>query len=273
MEELRLKLESGLELHAINAIEGAFLLSEVEDYFSHGIELSPGATIIDAGANIGVFSARALERLGGEAHIYAFEPLLPIFRVLAKNAEEYFPGRLTALPYGLGVEETELDFTYFPLLTVLSSSRRTGENLESEKKRVGDTILELIRTGRAYPHLSFLPEEMLGPMVESLMASMMRREVHRARIRPLSACIDELGLTQIDLLKIDVEGAELDVLRGIDGAHFPRIRQLVIEVENAGDRAPEVLALLEAKGFRLDLVQDEVQKAGNFALVYGTRAQ
>jgi FkbM family methyltransferase len=271
MSEQRLKLESGIELHAINAIESSFLLTEVEDYFSHGIELSPGATIIDAGANIGVFSARAYERLHGDVHIYAFEPLLPIFRVLAKNAEEFFAGHITALPYGLGAKEEELDFTYFPLLTVLSSSRRSGENLASEKLRVGETILELIKSGRAYPHLKFLPEEMLQPMVESMMASMMRREVHRARVRRLSSCIEELKIDTIDLLKIDVEGAELDVLAGIDDADFARIRQVVVEVETSREREPAVRSLLASKGFLGETVQDRVQEAGDFALVYARR--
>lgn len=42
----------------------------------------------------------------------------------------------------------------------------------------------------------------------------------------VSALISELSLERVDLLKIDVEGAELDVLRGIDQKDWPTIRQV-----------------------------------------------
>jgi FkbM family methyltransferase len=43
-------------------------------------------------------------------------------------------------------------------------------------------------------------------------------------VRPLSALIDEVGLKAIDFLKIDVEGAEAEVLAGMDFArHRPRV--------------------------------------------------
>ena len=42
----------------------------------------------------------------------------------------------------------------------------------------------------------------------------------------VSALISEHSLERVDLLKIDVEGAELDVLRGIDQKDWPTIRQV-----------------------------------------------
>lgn len=48
------------------------------------------------------------------------------------------------------------------------------------------------------------------------------------RIRPLSAVLDEHKVTRIDFLKIDVEGAEADVLSGID---WKRHRPAVLCIE------------------------------------------
>ncbi len=46
----------------------------------------------------------------------------------------------------------------------------------------------------------------------------------RKPMRPLSALCDEAGLTTIDFLKIDVEGAEAEVLAGMDfNRHRPRL--------------------------------------------------
>jgi FkbM family methyltransferase len=50
----------------------------------------------------------------------------------------------------------------------------------------------------------------------------------KRRVRPLSHLIDDASLGRIDFLKIDVEGAEADVLAGID---FTRHRPRVILVE------------------------------------------
>lgn len=50
----------------------------------------------------------------------------------------------------------------------------------------------------------------------------------------------------IDLLKVDVEGCELRVLRGIDDASWQRIRMVSIEVHDVGTRMRDVLELLTA---------------------------
>ena len=48
----------------------------------------------------------------------------------------------------------------------------------------------------------------------------------RCAMTTVSALIGEHSLERVDLLKIDVEGAELDVLRGIDQKDWPTIRQV-----------------------------------------------
>jgi FkbM family methyltransferase len=56
----------------------------------------------------------------------------------------------------------------------------------------------------------------------------------------LSAVIDEAGLGRIDLMSVDVEGAELDVLAGLDLArHTPRV--LVVETKYP-ERITELLS-------------------------------
>jgi FkbM family methyltransferase len=58
----------------------------------------------------------------------------------------------------------------------------------------------------------------------------------RKRVRPLRTLIDEAGLGAIDFLKIDVEGAEQDVLAGMDLAR-QRPRVLLIEAMQPGSLA------------------------------------
>jgi FkbM family methyltransferase len=52
----------------------------------------------------------------------------------------------------------------------------------------------------------------------------------RCALCTLSEVLAQQHLAHVDLLKIDVEGAELDVLRGVLPADWPRIRQVPASV-------------------------------------------
>ncbi|MGI3202845.1 FkbM family methyltransferase [Streptomyces sp. GLT-R25] len=99
-----------IELHSINRWEASFLREEVGGYFTHGIECTPGATVLDVGANIGVFSAAVYERLDGDVRIYAFEPMPPLHATLERNAREFFNGRLIRAPLRPGVPRRRARF-------------------------------------------------------------------------------------------------------------------------------------------------------------------
>ena len=58
------------------------------------------------------------------------------------------------------------------------------------------------------------------------------------------------NITRVDLLKIDVEGAELDVLRGC-GSAWPMIRRVVVETDRRAGRSDAVVALLVDRGLRI----------------------
>ena len=58
---------------------------------------------------------------------------------------------------------------------------------------------------------------------------------------------DAQGVTRIDLLKIDVEGAELDVLLGC-GAKWPIIRSVALEAHDRDGRLDAIESLLRKHG-------------------------
>ncbi|MFE0024943.1 FkbM family methyltransferase [Amycolatopsis sp. NPDC059021] len=260
-----------IDLHCINSWEASFLRDEVGGYFAHGVEFAPGATVLDVGANIGVFSAAVYERLNGDVRIYAFEPLPPLYATLERNAREFFDGRLTALPYGLASGDDELDFSYFPAATIFSSSLRNQENIEAERQRVTASIVEMIRRGGLGPVPRRVPASVLRALVGRKLRVMRRLETHHVRVRPLSSVLDEQGIDQVDLLKIDVEGAELDVLRGIEQRHWPLIRQAVVEVEGWQEHRDTVLDIFAAHGFTVRAEQDPVQRAADIGMVFAIR--
>ena len=62
-----------------------------------------------------------------------------------------------------------------------------------------------------------------------------RRE--ETTVRDLNALLAELGITQIDLIKIDVEGAEYDVLTSLDPGLLRRVKWIVGELHGVRDFA------------------------------------
>lgn len=135
-------------------------------------------------------------------------------------------------------------FQSHPRMSVWSTSKE--ELLESRPNAtlngIVDGALEAV-----YPPL----RAVLRPFVRTLFWPLMQIATQvrpvKCKIRPLSQHIDRLDLNRIDLLKVDVEGAEMSVLRGVSDKHWPRVQAVVVETE-PGNREP-VLQLLQAKGF------------------------
>ena len=73
----------------------------------------------------------------------------------------------------------------------------------------------------------------------------LRRTLSTVRSHRIDTVLGDLGVKTVDYLSIDVEGAELEVLRGID---FANVQVNVIGVEHS-ERFPEVYDLLTAAGF------------------------
>ena len=74
----------------------------------------------------------------------------------------------------------------------------------------------------------------------------------QCRVRTLSSVIDEMGLKIVHLLKVDVEGSELEVLQGIEDRHWGIVEQVVAEVHDGCTEATK--DLLIGEGFRVTSV-------------------
>lgn len=75
------------------------------------------------------------------------------------------------------------------------------------------------------------------------------KQEYTVSLYTLSDIIEEQNLARIDLLKIDVEGEELQVLIGLEPRHWRRIQAVSMEVHAEGRRVEECTRLLQAMGF------------------------
>jgi len=96
---------------------------------------------------------------------------------------------------------------------------------------------------------------------DSVLAERFRAQTYQSQLQTLSEVIRSEKVERIDLLKIDVQRAELDVLNGIEPRDWDKIGQVVMEVhdgkgtENEG-RVSEITALLETRGFTVVAEQE-----------------
>jgi hypothetical protein len=92
-------------------------------------------------------------------------------------------------------------------------------------------------------------------------------------VRTVSQVLREADQDVIDLLKIDVEGAELDVLQGIDEPDWPRIRAVIAEVHDVDGRVDAVRRMLEERGFdHIDVRQDWLFQLTNIHMISAGRS-
>jgi FkbM family methyltransferase len=78
---------------------------------------------------------------------------------------------------------------------------------------------------------------------------------------PLDALLEQVGLRHVDMLKLDLEGAELFALRGAHRTLERSRPELILELseplfEQAGYRATDVLDLLDVHGYDFGLITD-----------------
>jgi FkbM family methyltransferase len=200
-------------------------------YEREGIEVADGATIVDAGANIGLFTLSILAQ-HRPARLLCFEPVPDIRACLERNLAEITGHgcEVTISPAALGCIDGQTDITYLPRSpgnSTLFPDEKPGEfEAIAKEQRVDQNI-----------------RDMLQLIVND------RRRI-TCPIMRLSTAIRRNSLERIDLLKIDVEGAELDLLEGIDETDWPIIRQIAMECSVWNKpRLPALVAELRSRGF------------------------
>ncbi|MEP7339283.1 MAG: amino acid adenylation domain-containing protein [Acidobacteriota bacterium] len=254
----RYELPNGLAVVHLNKNETDYLYHEIfenQTYFHHGITLEDEACVFDVGANIGMFTL-FVNQICASPRIYAFEPLRPIFDTLSLNASLY-ADNVKLFNLGLSDSPREETFAYYPRYSMMSG---VGKYADPEAEI--EVIKSFMRNERSngIKGVSGLLRE-----ADDLLAGRFQIEPHTAQLKTMSEVIRAENINRIDLLKIDVQRAELDVLKGIEAADWARIRQVVMEVHDGEGQETEgriqaIETLLSRHGFTVWVEQDELLK-------------
>ncbi|GHJ41579.1 FkbM family methyltransferase [Streptomyces sp. TS71-3] len=176
--------------------------------------------VVDVGANIGLFSLYVKQRWP-KAEILAFEPIPETLDVLRLNVKMHGLEDVTVQPCALGSErDSDVPFTYYPVIP--GNSTRYPAQKELQKSVLvpieGASVVDRKHTGRQV----------------------------RAAVERLSSFLGDRS--RVDLVEVDVEGAELDVLLGIDAGDWTKIDQVILEVQDIDGRLDAIRALLDRHG-------------------------
>jgi amino acid adenylation domain-containing protein/FkbM family methyltransferase/non-ribosomal peptide synthase protein (TIGR01720 family) len=260
------RLPNGLTIRHRNKSETEYLYAEIferQTYLRDGLTLADDACVFDVGANIGMFTLFAAERCP-RGRIYAFEPMPSTFACLEWNGDAA-GAQVVALPIGLSDHEGEEAFTQYEQYTGMSALETYASAEDGMARVEAHLAARAARGDAAAGALLASASEIIGPRFAAT--------THRCRVRRLSDVMRDEQVERIDVLKIDVEGAELDVLHGIDAEDWPKIGKVVMEVHDRlgheTGRVSRVVDLLRAHGFSVTTALDDDLAGAGLTNVYG----
>ncbi|HEX5405294.1 MAG TPA: FkbM family methyltransferase [Pseudonocardiaceae bacterium] len=242
------RLPNGRNVFSINRNETDYLYKEIfEDqaYINPGAaELSERPVIFDIGANIGLFAIFAAERWPG-SHIVCFEPVPEVFDVLRRNIAD-IPGA-AARNVAVGASRETREIVYYPRYTILS-----GFDAEAGADRA--TVEQYLRNVANGIDDEETRDVVLGSMDEML-ADRFEQTTVAVQLERLTDAVADLGVARIDLLKVDVEGSEVQVLQGMDDAVWQMVGSAVIEIADNAGELDMAAALCHDHGMRTEIRQ------------------
>jgi FkbM family methyltransferase len=87
----------------------------------------------------------------------------------------------------------------------------------------------------------------------------------------VSDLIDRHSIREVGLLKANVERAEWDCLLGVREEHWPRVRQVSLQVHDLNGRVARTRAFLAARGFEVSVYKEPRFAECCLHMVYGAR--
>ncbi len=269
---MKVRLPNKLVVEGTSRSESRLMFKEVFEqnvYTKCGIDLHEGGVVLDVGANIGMF-ALFLGQILREFTHYAFEPIPETFEMLRKNTS-LLGDKVKAFNLAFADREGRAVFTYCPRRPALSTCypdelAKMWADARGDLMGTGDVR----RTGgRGF--WRWVSDPVRSILVDKLIDYASVTQSRECRLMRLSDILADHQIARVDLLKVDVEGSEWDVLRGVEEADWGRIRQVAMEVHDVEGRAASISEWLRARGYEVATRQEVWMIKYEMTMLYARR--
>jgi FkbM family methyltransferase len=265
---IQIELDSSTKVYALpgSRAEVRLIYKEIfsEDcYFRHGIQLEEDDVVVDVGANIGMFAAKVL-RSKPRVRYLGLEPVPRVFECLSKNIEQLGKEshhQIRILNVGLSNCHKDAEIEFLP---VIPGSSTLFPHAKWQHRQAAWASLRLKEVWLLHKGLAivlFLIYPLRRRFADWLQKHQRRGATKvRCSFTTLGEFMKESKIGGIGLLKIDVEGSEIDVLEGATDAELNAVRQLVMEIAPYNkQRIPVLRERLERCGFRKVYVESPAE--------------
>ena len=249
----KINLNDGTSIYCIKETEAIVLDEHIKGYLDFNIKLKKDDIIIDVGANIGIFGVR-LSKFFNNIQIHAFEPIPQIYEVLKKNSKLSLNKKFNTYRMGLSHKKDYLNFIYYPNSPALSTAK--PEIWENNKDNFISAVKGSILNAPSNIWWAKLIPRFFAPLIAKYLKA--NKKKVKSKVTTLSDFIEKKEIKKISLLKIDCEGHELNVLRGIKDEHWPLIKVIVMEVNDLDNNFEIVKKILLKHNF--NHIQSEKEK-------------
>ena len=130
-------------------------------------------------------------------------------------------------------------------------------------------MLDQLRNPLLRNAVRFIPSNLRRRLAGFLVKLHGRTETVQCDTTTISELIKSYELPRIDLLKMDIEGGEVDALRGIAEQDWCKIQQLCVETHFGDELHQQVWQLLKQKGYELSEQDNPVAQSDR--LIYAIR--
>ncbi|VAW40048.1 hypothetical protein MNBD_CHLOROFLEXI01-2417 [hydrothermal vent metagenome] len=148
-----------------------------------------GMTMLDIGAHVGYYSCRYANILGENGRTFAFEPHPRTFATLQHNVQRL--PQVTAVNLALAEQEGSAELHDYLMMSASGSLHYDEAMAALQKAQTHDGDI--------------------APRIDHEFSA----QTFTVRTMPVDAFLAAEGISQVDLVKMDIEGAEIGALRGM----------------------------------------------------------